>query len=256
MNSERKVAIVTGAARGIGAATVRKFVSSGYAVVAVDTIAPEAAELLAGGPLASCQYVVGDVANEASVVAAVELAATTYGRIDVLANVAGVVLVKPLDETDWDEYRRVVDINLGGTFLYCKHVLSVMKKQRGGSIVNMSSVSAHVGQTDHALYGATKAAILALCRALSWELAPYRIRVNSISPGSVDTPMLRGDCEIEAARSGLSFAEVKAKREAEQALGRWADPSEIAEAVYFIASDAASFVTGTDLLVDSGWVAK
>lgn len=256
MSSERKVAIITGAARGIGAATVEKFVRSGYAVVAVDTIAPEAAELLAGGLLASCQYVVGDVANEASVVAAVELAATTYGRIDVLANVAGVVLVKPLDETDWDEYRRVVDINLGGTFLYCKHVLPVMKKQRSGSIVNMSSVSAHVGQTDHALYGATKGAILALCRALAWELAPFRIRVNSISPGSVDTPMLRGDCEIESARSGLSYAEVKARREAEQALGRWAAPAEIAEAIYFIASDAASFITGTDLLVDSGWVAK
>jgi NAD(P)-dependent dehydrogenase (short-subunit alcohol dehydrogenase family) len=149
-----------------------------------------------------------------------------------------------------------VNVNLGGTFLLCKHVLPIMKQQRGGSIVNMGSVSGHVGQTDHVLYGATKGAIIALCRALAWEVAPYRIRVNSISPGSVDTPMLRGDIDTESRRTGLPFEQVKIKREAEQALGRWADPSEIAEAIYFMASSAASFITGTDLLVDSGWVAK
>jgi NAD(P)-dependent dehydrogenase (short-subunit alcohol dehydrogenase family) len=186
----------------------------------------------------------------------VRMVVDQYGRIDVLGNVAGVVLVKPLDETSWDEYRRVVDVNLGGTFLLCKHTVPVMKRQRSGCIVNMASVSGHVGQVDHALYGATKGAIIALCRALAWEVAPYRIRVNSISPGSVDTPMLRGDIASEARRTGLTYDEVKARREAEQALGRWADPAEIAEAVYFMASEAAAFITGTDLLVDSGWVAK
>lgn len=256
MLSEQKVAIITGAARGIGAATVRKFLHEGYTVVAVDTLATAEADLLSQGPLPHCEYLVGDVSAERSVSEVVGQTMDTHGRVDVLANVAGVVLVKPLDETSWEEYRRVVDINLGGTFLYCKHVVPIMKEQQRGSIVNMGSVSGHVGQTDHVLYGATKGAILALCRALAWELAPYRVRVNSISPGSVDTPMLRGDCEIESARTGLSYAEVKAKREAEQALGRWADPSEIAEAIYFMASNAASFVTGTDLLVDSGWVAK
>lgn len=251
-----KVAIITGAARGIGAATVTKFLAAGYAVVAVDAIAAEAAPLLENGVPERCHYIAGDVASEISVAQVVDLAVRHYGRIDVLANIAGIVLVKPLDETSWEEYQRVVDVNLGGTFLYCKHILPIMKQQRSGSILNMGSVSGHVGQTDHVLYGATKGAVIALCRALAWELAPYRIRVNSISPGSVDTPMLQGDCRIEAERSGLPYAEVKAKREAEQALGRWADPSEIAEAIYFIASDAASFITGTDLLVDSGWVAK
>lgn len=256
MASERRVALVTGAARGIGAATVRRFLDEGYAVVAVDTLAETEAELLARGPLPACEYRVGDVADERSVSAVVAATMAAHGRIDVLANVAGIVLVEPLEETSWDEYRRVVDVNLGGTFLYCKHVVPAMKAQRRGSIVNMASVSGHVGQTDHVLYGATKGAILALCRALAWELAPYRVRVNSISPGSVDTPMLRGDCETEASRTGRAYADVKAEREAEQALGRWADPSEIAEAIYFMASDAASFVTGTDLLVDSGWAAK
>jgi NAD(P)-dependent dehydrogenase (short-subunit alcohol dehydrogenase family) len=87
-------------------------------------------------------------------------------------------------------------------------------------------------------------------------LAPYNIRVNSISPGSVDTPMLRGDITLESIRTGMTFQEVKKIREAEQAFNRWADPSEIAEPIYFLASDSASFITGTDLLVDCGWVAK
>ena len=150
----------------------------------------------------------------------------------------------------------MVDVNLGGTFLLCKHCIPAMKRQRSGAIVNMASVSGHVGQVDHALYGASKGAVLALCRALAWELAPWQIRVNSISPGSVDTPMLRGDIDIEAGRTGQSFAEVKHIREGEQALGRWADPAEIAQAVFFLAGDGASFVTGADLLVDAGWVAR
>jgi NAD(P)-dependent dehydrogenase (short-subunit alcohol dehydrogenase family) len=120
----------------------------------------------------------------------------------------------------------------------------------------MASVSGHVGQTDHALYGATKGAILSFCRALAWEAAPWGIRVNSVSPGSVDTPMLRGDVESEAERYGRPYEEVKRERESEQALGRWADPREIAEAILFLASAQSSFVTGTDVLVDAGWVAK
>lgn len=256
MTTGTPVALITGAARGIGAATVKKFMAGGYQVVATDIIAGEEAPLLAEGQAAACHYVTCDVADERQVADLVGMVDQRYGRIDVLATIAGVVLVKPLDETTWEEYQWVVNVNLGGTFLMCKHVLPVMKRQRGGSIVNMGSVSGHVGQTDHVLYGATKGAIIALCRALAWEVAPYRIRVNLISPGSVDTPMLRGDIDIESRRTGLPYEQVKIKREAEQALGRWADPAEIAEAIYFMASNAASFITGTDLLVDSGWVAK
>jgi len=113
-----------------------------------------------------------------------------------------------------------------------------------------------VGQIDHSSYGSTKGAIIAFTRALAWEVAKYGIRVNSISPGSVDTPMLRGDIQIESEKTGLPFEEVKKIREAEQAFNRWADPLEIGEAIYFLASDKASFITGTDLLVDCGWVAK
>ena len=122
--------------------------------------------------------------------------------------------------------------------------------------MNVGSVSGHVGQVDHVLYGATKAAVIGMCRALAWELAPANIRVNSVSPGSVDTAMLRGDIALESERTGSPFDEVKTLREGEQAFGRWADPSEIAEAVYFMASSGASFMTGSDLLVDCGWTAR
>lgn len=252
-----KVAIVTGGARGIGAAVVRKFATQGYQTVSVDRLAEgqQVVEELRGQGC-DCRFLGCDVADEAEVQHVVKTTVQEYGGLDVLVNNAGVVLVKPLDEIGWDEFRRVVDINLGGTFLFCKHAIPLFKQRGGGAIVNMASVSGHIGQTDHAVYGSTKGAILALTRALAWETAPYKIRVNSISPGSVDTPMLRGDIQLESNRTGLPYAEVKAKREAEQAFDRWADPSEIAEAVYFLASDAASFITGTDLLVDCGWVAK
>lgn len=276
---EKKVALVSGAARGIGAATARVFARRGYAVVALDVLAEEGrrlaveigatavaghavagaeptAEAALGGAAGECLFLACDVADEAAVAACLRTVEERYGRVDALLNVAGVVLVKPFEEITWDEYRRTVDVNVGGTFLLCKHVLPFMKRQGGGVIVNMASVSGHVGQTDHVMYGATKGAIIALTRALAWEVAPHGIRVVSISPGSVDTPMLRGDIALEARRSGTSFDEVKKAREGEQAFRRWADPAEIAEPIYFLASDAASFITGSDLLVDCGWVAR
>lgn len=250
MSDENGVAIVTGSARGIGAAVATRFLREKFTVIGLDTGRSTL------GPAERYEFHACDVANEPVVEALVGNVARRHGRIDVLVNVAGVVLVKPLTDTRWEEFQNVVNINLGGTFLLMKHVLPIMQMRKRGVIINMASVSAHVGQIDHGLYGASKAAIIALCRSLAWELAPYNIRINSVSPGSVDTPMLRGDIAIESQKTGVPLGEVKAKREAEQALGRWADPSEIAAAVYFLASDEASFVTGTDLLVDCGWTAR
>lgn len=257
MTMDKPVALITGGTRGIGEATARRFARNGYVVVVLDAL-PDGQAVCDALNAAGNETVFfqGDVSQEAEVADRVRRVFERYGRVDVLVNNAGIVLVKPFDEISWAEYQRVVNVNVGGTFLLCKHVLPIMKQQKRGAIVNLASVSAHVGQTDHVVYGATKGAVLALSRALAWEVAPYHIRVNSVSPGSVDTPMLRGDIEIESRRTGLPFEEVKARREAEQAFNRWADPAEIAEAIYFMASDSASFITGTDLLVDCGWVAK
>ncbi|MCA9908114.1 MAG: SDR family oxidoreductase [Anaerolineae bacterium] len=257
MSQTQPVAIITGAARGIGAATARLFNQNGYHVALVD-ILPDvkdlATELSAAGP--ECLGLVCDVADESAVQAAVNQTLAAFGTIDVLVNNAGVVLVAAVEDIDYERFKQVFNINVGGTFLFCKYVLPILKAKRDGAIVNMASVSAHVGQIDHSTYGATKGAIMAFSRALAWEVANDNIRVNSISPGSVDTPMLRGDIEIESGKTGLPFAEVKTLREAEQAFKRWADPMEIAEVIYFLASSKASFMTGADVLVDCGWVAK
>ena len=253
----QRVALLTGAASGIGAATARLFAERGYSVAALDIQAngqQVCAEIKQAG--GTCRFYHCDITDESQVQATIAKVQEEFGRIDTLLNIAGIVLVKPLVETSWAEFQRVMEVNLGGTFLLCKHVLPIMRAQQKGSIVNIASVSGHVGQTEHALYGASKGAILSFTRALAWEVAADHIRVNSLSPGSVDTPMLRADVMGEAARTGHPFEELKREREHEQAFQRWADPREIAEAVYFLASEAASFITGSDLLVDGGWVAK
>jgi cyclopentanol dehydrogenase len=253
----KTVVIITGSARGIGAAVMKVFAHHGCIAVGLD-ILPEgvatADEIRKDG--GEALFLKCDVADEIQVADCIAQVGEKYGRVDVLVNNAGVVLVKPFDQITWNEFRRTTEVNLGGHFLLCKYVLPYMKKQKSGVIVNMGSVSGHVGQMDHVMYGATKGAIIAMTRALAWELAPYNIRVNSISPGSVDTPMLRGDIDLESRRTGIPFETVKKEREAEQAFKRWADPLEIAEPIYFLASEGASFVTGADWLVDCGWVAK
>jgi len=252
---DNPVAIVTGAASGIGLATANRFVGDGYFVVAVDVTPPDVGRAAAAFP-DRAESRICDISREAQVRELIEYVDGRHGRLDALLNVAGVVLVKPLEDTSWEEFERVVAVNLGGTFLLCKYSIPVMKRQGHGVIVNMASVSGHVGQVNHALYGATKGGIIALTKALAWELAPYGIRVNSVSPGSVDTPMLRGDIAIEAARTGQTEERIRELREQEQALGRWADPIEIAGAISFFVGQDASFITGTDLLVDAGWVAR
>ncbi len=255
--TDKPVAIVTGGANGIGEATAKLFAQNNYSVGIIDIV--DRVEQVATeikSQAGECLFTKGDVSNEGHVKAFVDQVMRVYGRIDALINNAGIVVVKPLEEIDWTDFRRIVDVNLGGIFLFCKHVLPIMKKQPGGAIVNMASVSGHVGQVNHTIYGATKGAIIAFTRALAWEVAHHDIRVNSISPGSVNTPMLRADIELESKRTGIPYDRVKTEREAEQAFSRWADPKEIAEAIYFLASEKASFITGTDLLVDCGWVAK
>lgn len=247
-----ETAVITGAASGIGLATVNRFLAGGYFVHGLDIRSTG----LPNPNNENYRFHQCDISDEQSVRHTISNIVDASGRIDVLVNNAGIVLVKPLVETSWDEFRRVVDTNLGGTFLMIKYVIPIMKRHYKGVIVNMASVSGHVGQVNHSLYGATKGGIIALCRALAWELSEFGIRVNSVSPGSVDTPMLRADVEGEAQRLGVDFSIVRREREEEQALKRWADPSEIAEVVYFLAGDSASFINGADILVDGGWVAK
>ena len=252
-----KVAIVSGASKGIGKATAEKFLAEGARVAMLDLDkAGEAISLKLGEGGRECMFIQCDVSDESQVRDSVTRVLARWKRIDVLFNNAGVVLIKPLEETTMEEFERVLKVNLGGTFLLSKYVIPAMRKQKGGSIVNMASVAGHVGQVYHTIYGSTKGAILSLTRALAWELAPDGIRVNSVSPGSVDTPMLRGDVLNESSRRGVDSEVVVKERTAHEAFGRWASPSEVANVVAFLASDQSSFVNGADFVVDGGWTAQ
>ena len=245
-----KVVLLTGGARGIGAATANLFSENGYNVANFDIL--ENTELRSDRSI-NLQV---DVSSEYQIKEAISKVKNKWGKIDVLVNIAGVVLVKPIEETEYSEFEKIVNVNLGGTFLMIKHVIPIFKEQGHGIIVNMASVSGHVGQVNHSLYGATKGGILAMVRALAWELAPYNIRINSVSPGSVDTEMLRSDIKSESIRLNVAYEELKKEREEEQAFKRWADPREIAEVIYFLSSEKASYINGADILVDNGWTSR
>lgn len=251
--AERPIAVITGASAGIGAATAARFQADGWAVVGLDIASRDGPDVAHREDFVLWHC---DVSNEADVGGVVDRIRRMFGRVDALINVAGIAIVKPLEEISWAEYRRLVDVNLGGQWLTCKHVVPIMKTQGAGVIVNVASVSGHVGQVAHSLYGATKGAVIAFTRAAALELAPFGIRVVSISPGSVDTAMLREDVQGEAARTGQSYEMLRRERENEQALHRWAQPSEVASLIRYLVSDQATFITGTDVLVDGGWTAK
>jgi len=258
MRLKNKVAIITGGASGIGRATSLLFGKEGAKVVVADIDeegGQETARLIKAAD-GETFFVKTDVSKEEDVRRLVEATIKKYGRLDILVNNAGVVLIQPFEEITQEQFDRVVNINLKGIFLVSKYGVQQMKKQREGVIVNMGSVSAHASQVDHAVYGATKGAIISMTRAMAVEFAPYNIRVNSISPGSVDTPMLRGDLRIEAERTKKNFEELRKEREREGVLRRWATPEEIASCILFLASDDSSYITGADLRVDGGWTAK
>jgi len=257
MAQSKRVALITGAASGIGEAAATMFAQRGYQVVGLDVVKRSAS---ASHPTSGVQSGIVwrkcDVSLERQVKRVIGEVIGCFGRIDVLVNNAGIVLTRPLTQTRWGEFDRIFGINVGGQFLMCKYAIPAMRKRKGGAIVNMASVSGHVGSVNNVLYCGTKGAVLALTKALALELAEDRIRVNSISPGYIDTPMLSNDLASQAILTGVSVDEVVARETAGQLFRRFASPSEVAEAIFFLASDAASFITGTDLIVDCGWVAK
>ncbi|BBH68886.1 3-oxoacyl-ACP reductase [Actinoplanes sp. OR16] len=242
-----RVAIVTGAARGIGAATALKLASDGAAVAVLDL--GESSELLdqirdAGGTAVgfSC-----DVSDEAQVDAVFDKVAAELGGIDILVNNAGVLrdnLLHKMSSSDWDI---VMNVHLRGAFLCSRAAQRHMVPRRSGKIVNTSSVSA-LGNRGQANYSAAKAGIQGLTRTLAMELGPFGINVNAVAPGFIVTEMT----DATAARVGVSSADMQAKAAEITPLRRVGQPSDIANVVAFLASDAASFITGQTIYVDGG----
>jgi meso-butanediol dehydrogenase / (S,S)-butanediol dehydrogenase / diacetyl reductase len=240
-----KVALVTGAAHGIGRACVDAFVADGWSVVAVDL--DEDGLRLLGDAVATVR---GDVADRATNLRAVEEASTRYGRLDCAVANAGVNLPKLVDDTTDEEFDRLIDVNVRAP-VYLAQAAHRALADSGGSLVVIASKTGLVAQRNSPIYVATKGAAIQLARALALDWAPEGIRVNALCPGIVDTPMLRSFVE------GLPDPETT-RREHDQAqpLGRLARPEECAAAVLFLASEGASFITGVALPVDGGFTAE
>ena len=242
---EGRVALVTGAASGIGEATALRFASEGARVVGVDLADGERwAEVEAAAPDASFHRC--DVADEARGRAGRgRHAVGRHGRLDVVVNAAGVAGGGPVHMVDLEEFRRVVRVNLEGTFLVCKHALVPMIEQRSGSIVNIASIEGIEGTEGGSSYNASKGGVVLLTKNMAIDYGRLGIRVNCICPGFIDTPMFR------SVMGGMG--PIADKYRARHKLGRFGRPEEIAAAALFLASDDASFVTGHPLVVDGGY---
>jgi 3(or 17)beta-hydroxysteroid dehydrogenase len=249
MRVANKVAIVTGGAHGMGEAMVRLFAREGARVVVADILEAEgralAADIVAGG--GDALFVKLDVADEAQWEAAIAAVTDRFERIDILVNNAGISGAVP-DRLSTEHYDRLMAVNARGTFLGVKHAIPELRKAGGGSIVNVSSVSGLVGQTFvHMGYNAAKAAIHVLTKAAAVQFAIHGIRVNSVHPGYMP-PMRTSVSTADPAQRAAMMQSVP--------MGRTGRPEEVAHAVLFLASDEASYITGTELVVDGGLLAQ
>lgn len=247
-----KVALISGAASGIGRATAQLFAQAGAAVALMDISmsSGEAAanEITAAGGQAI--FVQGDVTRAADCQHAVEQTAAKFGALHILFNNAGIIRRANVVDTTEEEWDRVMAVNVKGMFLLAKYAVPEMVKAGGGAIINTSSGWGLVGGQNAVSYCASKGAVVLLTKAMALDHGGQNIRVNCICPGDTDTPMLRN----EAAQLGADEAHFLAEA-AQRPLQRIGKPEDIAQAVLYLASDAASFVTGTALVVDGGGTA-
>ncbi|GAA0310249.1 3alpha(or 20beta)-hydroxysteroid dehydrogenase [Gracilibacillus halotolerans] len=237
-----KVAIITGGARGMGAAHARLFIQEGAKVVIADILQDEGQALAEelGDNAAFAGLDVTDAENWSTVI---ELTENTFGPINILVNNAGITMAKSIEEMTEEEYRRIVDINQVSVFLGMKAVVPSMKKTDNGSIVNISSINGLVGGAIG--YTDTKFAVRGMTKAAALNLSHYGIRVNSVHPGVIDTPMIHGDAKAQIEE----FAKHIPAR-------RIAQPEEISNLVLYLASDDSSYSTGSEFVVDGGITAQ
>jgi NAD(P)-dependent dehydrogenase (short-subunit alcohol dehydrogenase family) len=242
--SPRKVALVTGAARGIGLAVARRFLTDGWQVALLDI----EGDLLAKSveALAAADRAIGlhcDVSDASAVARALTDIERRFGGLDALVNNAGIAVFAPLLETSDADWSRVLEVNLTGPFLCTKAAVPLMREHGGGAIVNVTSISGLRASTLRSAYGTSKAALAHLTKQLAVELASLGIRVNGVAPGPVDTAMARA----------VHSPEIRADYHDAIPLNRYGLEEELAEAVFFLCSDRASYITGQILAVDGGF---
>jgi dihydroanticapsin dehydrogenase len=250
-----KVAVVTGGGVGIGRATCELFAEEGAAVVVAerDEESGRATADRIGRSGGRALFAHTDVSDEASVRRMADEAARAFGRVNVLVNNAAVFVLQGIEATP-QEWRQVLDVNVMGPALVAKHVVPHMRQAGGGAVVNLASISSFIAQPQFVTYNATKGAIPAITRCMALDLAADNIRVNAVAPGAVWTQIV----ERITREAGMDRAAADRHPDwgGAHILRRIAEPREIAFAILFLASDEASFVTGTTLLVDGGYTAK
>ena len=241
-----KVAVVTGAGRGIGRGIAEALAAAGaYVMLAGRTHATLDAAASAIGATALPQ--VADVAREADVLALRDAALARFGHIDALVNNAGINPIwRTIEKTTLADWQAIIDVNLTGTFLCCKHIGSAMAARGTGSVINLSSVGGHVGLIRSAPYCASKGGVEMLTKALALEWATRGVRVNCIAPGYVDTDLTSSLLHHETL--GKPFLD-------HTPMGRFGEPRDLAGAAVFLASDASAYMTGQSLVIDGGWTA-
>jgi NAD(P)-dependent dehydrogenase (short-subunit alcohol dehydrogenase family) len=248
-----KVALVTGAASGLGAESARRLAHEGAKVVLTD-LAAEAGQAVADEILSAggtAVFFEQDVTDEARWHEIVAVTLERFGRLDVLVNSAGVGEgSEPILEATLELWRRVIGINLDGTFLGVRAVAPAMAAAGRGSIINISSILGKVGMPGASAYCASKGGVLMLTKSVALELAPLGVRVNSVHPGFIETPMV-----LNAFRRSENENEMRDMIVSRHAVGRLGVPREIADAIVFLASDESSFMTGSEMVVDGGYTA-
>jgi NAD(P)-dependent dehydrogenase (short-subunit alcohol dehydrogenase family) len=243
---EGQAAIVTGAAGGVGAATVERLLDGGARVLASDLDADRLDARWAGAPT-GLELVATDLRDPAAAGRVVGAALEHFGALDTLVNNAGVTVRAPFGETTDELWDAILSINLAAAFRLARAALEPLRERGGGSIVNVSSINALRGNLDLSAYSASKAGLLGLTRALALELAPDGIRVNAICPGAVETPMLDEYLDTVA-----DVGAVRTALAAKHPLGRTATAGEVADAIAFLASAEAQYITGVAIPVDGG----